>query len=305
MNAFQRKGFKWLPALAILAGIPSIFTSCPSISTSPGGAQWAQTVISGAGASQFNAIAVDSADDIYAAGYVSGTGQYDFGNSVTLTTTALVDNLIPVLVKYNSTGKAQWAQTVSCISCTAYSQFKSVAVDSANNVYAVGEIDGGAQYDFGNSVTAMAEGTGAGGYNLVLVKYSPYGVAQWARTVVAQLDPKYSYGSEDSWFNSVAVDSAGNIYAAGSVEEDGQYDFGNSVIVTETGSTDHRCILVRYDSSGTARWAQSGSGDSLFNSVAVDSSGDVYAAGQVGYLGNAASVIPSRQRQGQVIISFL
>ena len=52
---------------------------------SSGVAQWAQTVTAGSRSSDFNSVSVASDGSVYAAGYISGTGTYNFGNSVTAT----------------------------------------------------------------------------------------------------------------------------------------------------------------------------------------------------------------------------
>ena len=101
---------------------------------------------------------------VYAAGYIAGTGTYNFGNGVTATGTSSGENI--VLVKYDSSGVAQWAQTVTAGSDE--SSFTSVFVASDGSVYAAGSIDGTGTYNFGNGVTAA--GTYAGG-NIVLVRY--------------------------------------------------------------------------------------------------------------------------------------
>jgi hypothetical protein len=69
-------------------------------------------------------------------------------------------------VKYDSSGTAQWAWSVS--SGSDDSGFGSVAVDGSGNVYAAGGIYGTGTYTFGTGVSA--QGTGSG-YNVVLVKY--------------------------------------------------------------------------------------------------------------------------------------
>ena len=107
-----------------------------------------------------------------------------------------------MLVKYNSSGVAQWARTVTAGS--RYSQFYSVSVASDGSVYAAGCIDGTGTYDFGNTVTAAGTSSSS---NIVLVKYNRSGTTQWAQTVTA--------GSKESWFDGVSVASDGSVYAAG------------------------------------------------------------------------------------------
>jgi outer membrane protein assembly factor BamB len=207
---------------------------------------------------------------VYAAGYIYGTGTYNFGGQ-TVAGTYTGSNI--VLVKYNSNGVAQWAQTVAAGSNV--SSFSSVSVASDGSVYAAGNIYGTGTYNFGNGVTAAGP---TNGYNLVLVKYNSSGVAQWAQTVTA--------GNNESSFNSVSVASDGlSVYAAGYIAGTGTFNFGNSVISAGTYTDGGSVALVKYNSSGVAQWAQTvtaGTGDSFFTSVsAVASDGSVYAAGYI------------------------
>jgi hypothetical protein len=238
---------------------------------SNGTAQWAQTVSTGNNASQFEAVAVDSSGNVYAAGRQSGTGTYNYGNGVTAAGKYSGYNIL--LVKYDSDGTAQWARTVS--TGNDDSQFSAVAVDSSGNVYAAGSQSGTGTYNYGNGVTAAGKYSGG---NVLLVKYDSDGTAQWARTVNA--------GSNHSVFHAVAVDSSGNVYAAGGQMGMGTYNYGNNITAQGFYSYSYHVLLVKYNSSGTAQWARSvdtgSTGDynqSSFYAVAVDSSGNVYAAG--------------------------
>jgi hypothetical protein len=73
-----------------------------------------------------------------------------------------------------------------------------------------------------------------------------------------------STGSE--WFNAVACDASGNIYAVGQ----------------ETSSTgNNEAYITKWDSSGNLTWQRriGGSSDDLFNAITSDSSGNIYAVG--------------------------
>ena len=239
---------------------------------SSGVAQWAQTVSSASFTSSFNSVAVDTNGNIYAAGAVGNNSTYGFGNSITTSGGFSNGNNI-LLVKYNSLGVAQWADTVG--SATFTSVFNSIAVDGNGNIYAGGAVGNNTTYGFGNSVTTS--GGFSNGNNILLVKYSSSGIAQWADTV--------SSASFTSVFNSVALDSSGNIYAAGAVGNNTTYGFGNSVTTSGGFSNGNNILLVKYNSSGVAQWADtvaSASFTSVFNSVVLDSGGNIYAAGAVG-----------------------
>ena len=237
---------------------------------SSGQAQWAQTLTANAsGGAEYYGVAVDSSGNVYAAGYLGGTrATYGFGNGVTATMSSGSDGVL--LVKYNSSGLAQWAQTDTPTMTNAIAVFHGVAVDSAGNVYAAGYQDSSAEA-FGNSVTA----TGASAANNVLiVKYNSSGLAQWAQTLTA--------AGTSALFNGVAADSTGNVYAVGYVLGTGTYGFGNGVTAAGTASSGQNVLLVKYNLSGQAQWAQTltaGNDSALFNGVGVDTSGNIYAGG--------------------------
>jgi hypothetical protein len=229
------------------------------------GAQWAQTVETGSSDSTFHSVAADGAGNVYAAGYQSGTGPFNYGNGVTAQGTFSFSNV--VLVKYDAAGNAQWARTVTAGPDSSI--FNSVAVDGAGNVYAAGYQYGTGTFDYGGKTAQGA----ASGSNVVLVKYNATGDAQWAQTVAV--------GSGGSVFFSVAADGA-VVYAAGYQSGTWTYDYGNSV-TAQGAASGSNVVLVKYDAAGNAQWAQTVAAgptiDSIFNSVAADGAGNIYAAG--------------------------
>ena len=231
------------------------------------GAQWAR-IPSGGASSNLASLAVDGDGNVYVAGSISGTGIYDFGNSITATAPYSGSNLL--LVKYDPSGTAQWARTVTV--GPAASAFNAVAVDATGNVVAAGFITGKASYGFGGSVTVASGGYGSGS-NLVLVKYDAAGTPKWARTVGA--------GTSASAYAAVALDSTGDLYAAGTISG-GAFNLGYGIGATGVTASGKTAVLVKYDSAGVTQWAQttmSGSGETAFNAVTANATGYVYAAG--------------------------
>lgn len=247
---------------------------------SNGDAQWAKTLSSvstGGNSAEYLTVAVDSHDNIYVGGYIFGDEgtTYNFGNSITKSTSTDYSNLI--LVKYNSDGDAQWAKGVTSSDSFIFSQINDLAVDDSDNIYAVGYIDGDTSYsfNFGNNVKLAPCSDYQGP---VLVKYTSDGVAQWAKTTSQQ-------EGNDAEFNSITLDSSGNIYTAGYMCGTNTYGFsGSSTITAQGNSEDENLILVKYNSSGDAQWARTttaGSEKSFYYGVAVDESKNVYAVGYV------------------------
>jgi hypothetical protein len=93
-------------------------------------------------------------------------------------------------------------------------------VDSSDNIYVTG-------YTY-----ALDGNSSSGGYDLFVVKYNSSGTKQWTKQLGS---------SSSDYAKGVAVDSSGNVYAAGYTE--GELD-GN----TNAGQKD--VFLVKYNSSG-------------------------------------------------------
>ena len=150
---------------------------------SSGVAQWARTATGGNSISDLYNVTVASDGAVYAAGYIHGTGTYDFGNGITTAAATTAYNI--ALVKYSSSGEAQWAQTVTAGHRGTY--FTSVSVALDGSVYAAGYIHeddvNTGLYNFGNGVTVSS--TSPLSDNLILVKYSSSGVAQRAQAVTS------------------------------------------------------------------------------------------------------------------------
>ncbi|MHA1444358.1 MAG: SBBP repeat-containing protein [Candidatus Hodarchaeales archaeon] len=222
-------------------------------------------------------VAADSSGNVLLAGFTESFG---------------VGGRAMILVKYNGNGVQQWSRIWGgSIGDDGY----GVTVDSSGSIYLAGETSsfgvggrdmilvkydgngvqqwnytwGGSSYDSARGVAAdssgnvlLAGGTqsfGAGSYDMVLVKYDGNGIQQLNRT--------WGGGSSDNAYG-VAVDSSGNIYLAGFTES--------------FGAGDSDMVLVKYDGNGEQQWNRTwggGSRDDAYG-VAVDSSGNIYLAGE-------------------------
>jgi hypothetical protein len=228
-----------------------------------GTALWAKIAASGSAGSAFRAVAT-AAGNVYAAGSFP-PGTLNLGNSVIVSGGNPSGTNI-LLVKYDAAnGAAQWAKTT--VLASANSVFNAVAADGAGNIYAAGYQNGTGTLDFGNSITV------SGGSSVLLVKYDAAGTAQWAKTVS---------GPNASFFSAVAVDGAGNVYAAGYQTGTGAFDYGNGVSA-DGAYTSTNALIVKYDAdTGAAQWARTvgtATAVSRFDAVTVDGAGNVYAAG--------------------------
>lgn len=217
-----------------------------------GTALWARVLT--ASPSAFNAVAVDTSGNVYAAGYQHGVG----------VKTAVV-------VKYNPSGTVLWAQAASG-GGGGYSEFLGLAVDGDGNVYAAGCQQDAGTYTYGTGVSVA--GSYDYGTNAVVVKYDSSGTALWARSTTSAWNA--------SEFRAAAVDAFGNLYAAGYQKKGGTFQYGGTASAAGGYASGENVVLVKYDSAGTAGWARSvggaGIGASRFHAVTVRG-GSVYVAG--------------------------
>lgn len=200
-----------------------------------------------------------------------------------------------VTIKYSAIGLQQWVQRYDGFGLT--DRALSVAVDPAGNAFVTGLVSptpsdqdivtikysaSGAQqwvrtytgpangFDIGNAITVDAGGNaivagqsvGIGtSADLIVQKYNTNGDLQWTRI----------YNGPANAFDTaraVAVDSAGNIYAAGgSVDNTTAQDF----------------LTVKYAADGTLLWARTHNGpdnlDDGATAIALDAAGNAYATG--------------------------
>jgi hypothetical protein len=177
------------------------------------------------------------------------------------------------------------------------------AADSSGNIYICGTTnDGGTEYTFiakydfnftnlwkrklntvNNDIGAkigldssgnvyIAASSKPGGLRIgVVAKYNSSGTIQWQRTL--------SPATQQLWLSNIAVDSSGNVHVIG--------------LHTDNGSGTS-AFLAKYNTSGTIQWQRDwiASSGSQGISVAVDSSGNVFAGGYGNYgSGNIADLI--------------
>lgn len=237
---------------------------------SSGIAQWARTATTSQISSQngFYDVSISSSGNIYVAGEISNI--CDFGNNVSIG--SVFTEIRPVLVKYNSSGIAQWAKTV--LPGTLGSTFSGVSVSSDENIYVSGRTYNFAQtptlYDFGNNINFTSQNQ-----NGFLIKYDSMGIPQWVTFPMTN-----TYFSR---YYTVEIDLDGNIYVGGDISGTTlTYDFGNNVNTTSTNIWESS-ILVKYNSSGAAQWAKSSSGGSYdgYYDLSIDTNGNIYAVGYV------------------------
>lgn len=236
-----------------------------------GQVQWARTLADSSGESEFKSVAVDGAGLIYTAGYYwpSDSAHIAFSHRAKGYATIPSDGERSggLLAQYDSSGQVRWAAQVAGVGITT--NFNSVTPGKTGEVYVGGYVDGSSAAEFGNGVVTYGSGKMAG----VLVKYDTSGTARWARSVES--------ADQECRFQTLGMDSQGNIYATGVVEGTGKVDFGNNVTV-HGAIQKQNPLVVKYDPQGRSQWARSlqrGSGKSYFHHTAAVDGNYLYLAG--------------------------
>ena len=133
---------------------------------------------------------------------------------------------------------------------------RAVATDASDNVYVTG------------STSSYGSGQGFTTSDIFLLKYGPSGESQWSRTWG---------GLQNDYGTGVTVDSAGNVYVAGSTNSyGGQSDF----------------VLLKYDPSGNLLFQKvwGGAQNDFGTGVAVDAGGNAYLTGYTYSFGSTPGV---------------
>ena len=183
----------------------------------------------------------DASGNFYAAGYITGSSEYNFGNSITVTGNSSGRNTL--IVKYNTSGDAQWGKSTVSAPTDSWSEIMGVSRNSSDGIYAVGYNSDNGTYDFGNSVTVA----GASEFgNVLIIKYNSDGSALWAKSTVTAPD------LEISLFNGVEVNPSDGIYAVGKIDGADPYSFGSSEATVSGAYSGSNSVIVKYAGQTTS-----------------------------------------------------
>jgi hypothetical protein len=198
---------------------------------------------------------VDPAGNTYLSGMYGGS--MSLGNGVTLPapTAPVPAPQNAFVVKYNTTGKAEWARYGAPTTYWGGNACggDAVAYDASGNVYMSGE--------YINSTTfGSTTLTGSGCY---LVKYNASGTQQWAIQI-----------SDNGNVKDMTIDASGNIFITGDYYSTTTFYGSPSVVLTGTGG-----YITKFNSSGSALWAVNACSAGYGNSIALSGT-DIFLAGQ-------------------------
>jgi hypothetical protein len=181
-----------------------------------------------------------------------------------------------LIVKFNSSGTVQWQRQLKGSDPTSDTESQSVALDSSDNAYVVGAIEGGealiAKYNSSGTLQWQKELEGASLFESVTVDSSD-NIYVVGRDELAKFDDTGSLiwqralSTTDNVF-SVATDSLGNVYMGGGTETD------------SAGSSDF--LVAKYDSSGNIVWQRilGAAGFEAIHGITINSNDDLVISGR-------------------------
>lgn len=225
---------------------------------------WAKQI---GGAARGMAYSIEEKDGfIYSTGKFQGAGM-DFDPSAasdTRSTTGLEDIFVH---KLSTTGQYVWTQQVGGPGSSTGGTGRDLEIDKHNNIYVVGEVLGSVDFDPGSG-THNHTSTSTDAY---LLRLDSSGAFERVSTWNNQNSPE---------FNSMSLDSSGNVYVHG-------YFNGTTDLNPGSGSDQYSAIgvfdlcLVKLDTAGTFVWGTHFPGSSLdiAEDVAIDRLGNIYMTG--------------------------
>jgi uncharacterized delta-60 repeat protein len=206
-----------------------------------------------------------------------------------------------LIAKYNNIGTIQWQRSLGAVSSAE--EGWGIAIDPSENVYITG---------YSNNTVGQAN-------NVIIAKYNTSGTIQWQKQL-AGTGTKNDYGtsivvdsSENVYvttysnagsatfdFVTFKLNNFGNMSWQRSLGNSASTDFGIGIALDSstndvyvTGFSDNNStfdiVLAKYNTTGTLQWQRTlgnnTGGSDTGNSVAVDSSGNVYVTGLINGIG--------------------
>jgi len=227
--------------------------------SSSGSLQWA-TYYGGVGNEDGYGVSIDGSGNAYLTGFTSSTSGIA---TVGAYQTSYSGNEDAFLVKFNNSGKLQWA---TYYGGNSQDVSRSVSTDGSGNVY----ISGYTESTSGIATSGAYLTSLPGLENVFLVKFNSSGSLQWAT---------YYGGSIGDYAYGIATDGSGNVYITGGTGSTNGIATIGAYQTSLTGG--ENAFLVKFNSSGYRQWGTYYGGKTRDEGigVAIDGYGNAYIAG--------------------------
>lgn len=141
---------------------------------------------------------------------------------------------------------------------------RSIAVDTAGNIYVLGDYSS-QSLNFNNGISL----SGDTGGDIFIAKYNSIGECQWAQKISGQ-------GADAA--SQIKVDNSDNIYFTGYFSSS-TLNFNNGYTINNSGSNDG--FLAKYNSNGMCQWAQriAGTNSDFAYGIDLDNLGNIFICG--------------------------
>ena len=237
---------------------------------------WEKEFYSNNGTSKSRGIATDSNGNVFVTGLFQGAIDFD-GN--------YPDDIInhnydgdknnAYLVTFDSSGNYLWAKSFGDENNNnTFSEGQGVATDSNGNVVATGVFQGPIDFD-GDGTVEIGQNSNDYERDVYLVKFDSNGTLVWEKS--------FGDGGFLDSQRGIGTDSDGNIFLTGMFQ--GAIDFdgdGRAELGDNYDPSKRHGYLAKFDSNGDYLWAKGfqSSDSNSSDRIAIDSSGNVYVAGQ-------------------------
>lgn len=185
---------------------------------------WAKQIESN-GYSISQGITLDKLNNVYTTGAFRGTTDFDPGIGIHNINSGVSASCF--VSKLDPTGNFIWAKQIGGNHYFSDTEGRAIKTDKTGNVYVAGNLRDSIDINIGSTLTYLVSD---GFTDAFILKLDSSGNMQWAKKIG---------GTDFDEANSIAIDSPGNVYTAGSFQTTAYYEDNSSVSsILSVGSSD-------------------------------------------------------------------